>query len=336
MGKALRKIKKFRTIRSRRIRNRRIRRRTQKIEDRKEINDNNKAQIENNQPITEIPPQMPPAQEDILSRYSKDRIDFLYAERENIINEYLTKEIEEFDPHFSAEAINGNMTIKRNCIIYCLYDILNNITKTFGYRFPENFKHSVIALYDYFLSKSNKEMKVLYMGRTMYACMDIIDKEEGIGVFLNEKFQKMFTTDDEIDVLEVTDFKLYPVKPFDYFAHFCVNAYISKRGDMNFFIYLKKLKEKFDEIAFYLLSNGETKRNKPSVNYCSIFSLAYDETKKHLPLGDNYINDYMNNFKARIKYSSEDYLLALQLYQDSIPLVEEAKIKYAKIMEEKN
>ena len=62
--------------------------------------------------------------------------------------------------------------------------------------------------------------------------------------------------------------------------------------------YLKKFKEKFDDISFYLLINEKTKQNKPSTNYFSIFTLAYDTTKNDLPFGDNFINDYMNNFKT--------------------------------------
>ena len=97
--------------------------------------------------------------------------------------------------------------------------------------------------------------------------------------------------------------------------------------------YLKKFKEKFDKIAFYFLINEETKLNKPSTNYFSIFSMAYEETKNELPNGDNFINDYMNKFKNRIQYSNEDLSLAKNQLEESISLVEEAKLKYAQILE---
>ena len=202
--------------------------------------------------------------------------------------------------------------------------------------FPENFEPSVMALFDYFLSKSHKEMKASYMGRILYACLDIIDKEEGLGVFLNEDFQKNFTTDDEIDVLEATDFTIYPIKPFDYFSHFCFNAQVIKRGNSNFLNYLKKLKEKFHEISFNFLFNEETKINLPSTNYCSILLMAYDATKNNLPTGDNFIIDYVNNFKNKIQYSNNDYILALKQYENSIHLIEEAKQKYKHISEGNN
>ena len=329
MVKTFLKIRKFKTLGPRRIRGRRAeRRKALKI---KEKMKEKKAKI--NKINNFFPSLNTSTKEDILSIYSKDRIEFLFSESDNVINEYLTKEIEEFVPYFSQEPINPLMKKQRTCIIYGLFDLINKITAGSNYVFPENFMHSVIALYDYFLAKSQKEMKFYYMGRTMYACMDIIDKESGMGVFLNEDFQNRFTTDDEIDVLEATDFILYPIKPFDYFSHFCFNAHVIKREDSNFLNYLKKFKEKFDKLAFYFLINEKTKLNKPSTNYLSIFSMVYETTKNELPLGDNFINDYLNNFKNRIQYSNEDYSLAKNQLKESISLVEEAKLKYAQILE---
>ena len=329
MVKTFLKIRKFKTLRPRRIRGGRAERR--KAHKKKEKKREKKAKINKFNYV--FPSIDNPIKEDILSKYSKDRIEFLFCERDNVLNDYLTKEIEEFIPYFSQEPINPLMKKRRSCFIYGLFDLLNKITTCFNYIFPENFIHSVLALYDYFLAKSQKEMKFSFMGRTMYACMDIIDKESGMGVFLHENFQKQFTTDDEIDVLEATDFKLYPIKPFDYFSLFCFNAHVIKRQDSDFLNYLKKLKEKFDKIAFYFLINEETKLNKPSTNYLSIFSMAYEETKNELPHGDNFINDYLNEFKNRIQYSNEDYSLAKNQLKESISLVEEAKLKYAQILE---
>ena len=42
----------------------------------------------------------------------------------------------------------------------------------------------------------------------------------------------------------------------------------------------------------------------------------------------------MNNFKNRILYPDEDYLLAKKHLKESISLVEEAKNKYAQVLEE--
>ena len=61
--------------------------------------------------------------------------------------------------------------------------------------------------------------------------------------------------------------------------------------------------------------------------------MVYETTKNELPLGDNFINDYLNNFKNRIQYSNEDYSLAKNQLKESISLVEEAKLKYAQILE---
>ena len=330
MVKTFIKIKKFVPKHPKRIRGKRAQRRKfHKIKKQEKKSKKSKN-------ITfKIPSLDDPFKKDILSRYSNDRIEFLFSEGNNVINEYLTKEKEEFIP-FSEESIAPHMKEKRHFVIYGMFDMINKINTLCNYKFPQNFLHSVIALYDYFLFKSQKEMNLSYMGRTIYACADIIDKEEGLGVFLNEQFQKNFTTDDEIDVLEEIDFNLYPVKPFDYFSHFCFNAHILKRNDSNFLNYLEKLKEKFDEIAFYLLINEETRINKPSTNYLSIFLIAYDETKKNLPLGDNFINDYLNNFRNKIKYHEENYSMALEQLEKSYSLVEEAKFKYIEFSEQNN
>ena len=329
MVKTFLKIKKSKKLRPRRIRGGRAeRRKAHKIKEKKKEEKDQISKISYLFSSMNIH-----SKEDIFSRYSKDRIEFLFDESENVLNDYLTKEIEEFIPYISQEPVNPSMKKQRNCVIYGLFDLMNKITTGFNYTFPENYMHSVIALYDYFLAKSQKEMKFFYMGRTMYACMDIIDKESGLGVFLNHDFQNKFTTDDEIDVLEATDFKLYPIKPFDYFSQFCFNAHVIKREDSDFLNYLKKIQEKFDEIAFYFLINEETKLNKPSTNYFSIFSMAYEATKDELPNGDNFINDYMNKFKNRIQYSNEDLSLAKNQLEESISLVEEAKLKYAQILE---
>ena len=100
--------------------------------------------------------------------------------------------------------------------------------------------------------------------------------------------------------------------------------------------YLKKLKEKFDEIAFYLLINEESKINKTSTNYLSIFLIAFEKTKNYLPLGDNFINDYINNFRSKINYQEENYSMVLEQLEKSISLVEEAKFKYSEFNEQNN
>ena len=334
MVKTFLKLKKFSTLAPNNIKSRRLeRKRAYQLKLKKKSRKRNVKITKPNEPISSP---VNPFQYDILSRYSKDRIDFLFHVGDNFINENLSKEKEEFCSPFPIEETNLSINIKRNCILYGLHDLLYKISTGFNFIFPENFEPSVMALFDYFLSKSHKEMKASYMGRILYACLDIIDKEEGLGVFLNEDFQINFTTDDEIDVLEATDFTIYPIKPFDYFSHFCFNAQVIKRGNSNFLNYLKKLKEKYHEISFNFLINEETKINKPSTNYCSILSMAYDATKNNLPTGDNFIIDYMNNFKNKIQYSNDDYILALKQYEDSIHLIEEAKQKYKHISEGNN
>lgn len=327
MVKTFLKIKKAKKLNRRRIRGdikeRKARRKTRKF---KGISRHKQAQVATAQIIdTNVLPIIP-LPIDNLSKYPQDLIKFLYLEGDNVINQYLEKEKEEFTP-ISLENIHPGINQKRNFAIYGLFDVKNQITALNDFKFPQNFLHSVIALFDSFLLKAEKELKTSYMVRTIFTCMVLIDKEEGLRVFTTEPFQNYFTSDDEIDVLEATDFKLYPVKPYDYFSHFYFNAQVMNRGDNIFLNYLEILKERFDLIAFNLLFNDDSKQKKPSTNYFSIFKMAYDATKNYLPNENNFINDYMEAFKNRINYTIDDYLFAEKKLEESYDYMEETKMK---------
>ena len=267
---------------------------------------------------------------DPLSRFSQDRIDFLYSERENVLNEYFTRENAEFIPYIPLAISDPSIIKKRHLALYGLFDIINQLINTTRLKFPLDFAQKIMALYDLFLTNINSqnEIKMSYLARTLFACVSLYDKEEGLNVFIHDNFQYYFTTDDEIDVLEAVDFNLNPVKPYDYFSLFCFCAEVSRRGDITFLNYLEKLKEKFNEIAIALLFNEESRNNRPSVNYVSIFKMAYEETKMLLPIDDNFINDYLTEFQNRIHYSNDNYVLAKTQIEKSHNILEEFKVKY--------
>lgn len=266
--------------------------------------------------------------EDYLSKYSMDRIIFLYKERENSLNGFLKREKEEFNLniYLENENIDNNIHKFRNRVLYGLLEIKNQITNIFNIIFPDNFLFSVMALFELFLSRVNKEITSDYIRRIMCACIDIIAKEEGLGVFNADEFQNNFTSDDEIDILEATDFKIDPVKPHDFFSLFFFIAHFEKRKDVEFLNYLERFKKAFNKVAFNILFNENSKQNKPSTNYLSIFLIAYEETKNFLPKNDNYINDYISNFKNHINYTDEKYSLAKIQNLEAIDLLEKIKI----------
>ena len=60
----------------------------------------------------------------------------------------------------------------------------------------------------------------------------------------------------------------------------------------------------------------------------SIFLITYELTKNFVPSGDNYINEYINDFKKRINYEDEFYLLAKMDYLKGVSFVEKTKLLY--------
>lgn len=290
----------------------------------KNENVNNKLNQTNISPAINTP-------NDILSKFSQNRIDFLVSERENALNEYFLRENVEFIPFIPLAISDPSIIKNRHLALFGLFDIIKQLINSTGFKFPLDLEQKVIALYDLFLTNAipQNQMKMSYLTKTLFACVSIYDKEEGLNVFINDFFQQYFTSDDEIDVLEAVDFNLNPVKPYDYFSLFCFNAQVARRNDAIFLNYLEELKKKFNEIAINLLFNEESRNNKPSINYVSIFKIAYDETKGLLSNEDNFINDYLVEFQNRIHYTNDNYLLAKTQIEKSCNIMEEFKIKYA-------
>lgn len=327
MTKTFIKIRKRNSLRPRRRGNRNERKKSKNKKS--EINPKFK-NISSAQPSSPPPILDVPQYEDNISKFNKARIEFLFAERDNTLNDYFLRETEEFELNMYIQKENTNERLQkiRNFLLYSLLDIKAQITTIFNYTFPANFVHSVIALFDLFLARSNKEMDANYAKRIMNACMDIIDKKEGLGVFINKDFKKTFTPDDEVDILEATDLEIDPVKPYDYFSLFYFNSHVSKRNNVLLLNYIESFKKLFDKVAFCFLFNLNTKKNKPSTNYMSIFLITYELTKNFVPSGDNYINEYINDFKKRINYEDEFYLLAKMDYLKGVSLVEKTKLLY--------
>ena len=331
MVKTFSKQRKFKRIggrrrHSRRLAKKRLQRRKNKLNHKTKKNEN----VNNQLNQMNISPSII-APNDALSKFSQHRIDFLVSERDNALNEYFLRENAEFIPFIPLAISDPSIIKKRHLTLFGLFDIIKQLINTTGIKFPLDFEHKVIALYDLFLTNVNSqnEMKMSYLTKTLFACVSLYDKEEGLNVFINDYFQQYFTSDDEIDVLEAVDFNLNPVKPYDYFSLFCFNAQVARRNDAIFLNYLEKLKEKFNEIAINLLFNEESRNNKPSVNYVSILKMAYDDTKNLLTNEDNFINDYLVHFQNRIHYTNDNYLSAKTQIEKSCSILKEFKNKYA-------
>lgn len=247
-----------------------------------------------------------------INYYLKERIYFLFIEETNNINKLLATEKNELNetylnkPKYKQE--------NRVLVLIGLKDIITQIIQQNPHlAFPDNFIFSVIALFDFYLDKSTKELKRVDMVRALYSCLDLIDKEQNIGIFSNSYFEKYVNCDMEIEIFETVDLNFYPVKLFDYFDIFYFKITQIKKNDKKFLDYFEKFKKKFLDLAFYMVFHEHSKKLKPSNNFVSCLIHAYEST---LPINQNFneLNDFINQFD----YSEEDYSNSNIMLEESI------------------
>jgi hypothetical protein len=247
-----------------------------------------------------------------INYYLKERINFLFLEVTTNINKLLATEKNELNetylnkPKYKQE--------NRVLVLIGLKDIITQIIQQNPHLvFPDNFIFSVIALFDFYLDKSTKELKRVDMVRALYSCLDLIDKEQNIGIFSNSYFEKYVNYDMEIEIFETVDLNFYPVKLFDYFDIFYFKITQIKKNDKKFLDYFEEFKKKFLDLAFYMVFHEHSKKLKPSNNFVSCLIHAYEST---LPINQNFneLNDFINQFD----YSEEDYSNSNIMIEESI------------------
>ena len=149
MVKTFSKQRKFRRI-GRRLRHshlsakKRLQRRKAKFVQKTEKNKNVKSELNqtNNPAII--------TSNDILSKFSPNRNDFLYSERDNTLNDYLLREQAEFIPFIPLAISDPSISKKRHLTLYGLFDIIKQFIDKTGFKFPLDLEQKVIALYDLF------------------------------------------------------------------------------------------------------------------------------------------------------------------------------------------
>ena len=247
-----------------------------------------------------------------INYYLKERINFLSLEVTTNINKLLATEKNELNetylnkPKYKQE--------NRVLVLIGLKDIITQIIQQNPhFVFPDNFIFSVIALFDFYLDKSTKELKRADMVRALYSCLDLIDKEQNIGIFSNSYFEKYVNCDMEIEIFETVDLNFYPVKLFDYFDIFYFKITQIKKNDKKFLDYFEEFKKKFLDLAFYMVFHEHSKKLKPSNNFVSCLIHAFERT---LPINQNFneLNECINRFD----YSEEDYSNSNIMIEESI------------------
>ena len=96
----------------------------------------------------------------------------------------------------------------RSFVLVGLLELVEKINQQF--RLPDNFIFSTIALFDEYLNKTERYLSRKEMVKVLYACLNLLDKEQNINIF--NEFKKFYDCELEYEILEVIDLELYPKK----------------------------------------------------------------------------------------------------------------------------
>ena len=183
---------------------------------------------------------------------------------------------------------------------------------------PENFIFSTIAFFDKYLEKTEKFLIKKEMVSALYACLDILDKEQNINIFTHEMFKPFFTFETECEILETVDLEVYPEKLYDHFQKMYYFLTQIHQIDSNFVKFVKEFKKIFLNFAFFLLFHNESKKKTPISNFISCCILSYEKCKNTLSQESTILKDYFEEIKKSNEYSDNDSEICRQLIDESI------------------
>lgn len=186
---------------------------------------------------------------------------------------------------------------------------------------PENFIFSAIALFDKYLGKNNKYLSKNDMIRCFFACLDLLDKEQNIGVFTSPFFKKYFNYKIEYKILDILNLKIYPKKMYDYFSKFYYNVYMKYQENNHILDFLNVFKKAFLEISFFFLFYNETIDKKPYENFIYCLLYSFEKAKELMPTEAECIENYISQFKDEfINYSEMEFNNIKKLIKESFIL----------------
>jgi hypothetical protein len=183
---------------------------------------------------------------------------------------------------------------------------------------PENFIFSTIAFFDKYLEKTEKFLSKKEMVSALYACLDILDKEQNINIFTHEMFKPFFTFETECEILETVDLEVYPEKLYDHFQKMYYFLTQIHQIDSNFMKFVKEFKKIFLNFAFFLLFHNESKKKTPISNFISCCILSYEKCKNTLPQESTILKECIEEIKKNNHYSDNDSEKSRQLIDESI------------------
>ena len=146
-----------------------------------------------------------------------------------------------------------------------------------------------------------------------------MDQFQNIQVFTTSFFKKTTNPNFEMDlnILNVVDLNLFPVKIYDYFEIFYLRISQEKKADKKYQKYIKLFKDVFAEFNFYFTFHENSKIKKPSINFisCLIMTNTFiiNKYKQKYDIVENCINYY----KKVMNYDEQEYLFAKEIIKES-------------------
>ena len=254
-----------------------------------------------------------------INYYIQSKIDFLLGQEKDTISRLKDTENSEFDlaklerpPKYKQE--HRALAIIGIKDILCQVLELNKDTL----KISDNFIFSVISLYDCYIQNIEKDLSKNEMVKSIISCLIFIDKYQNVGVFLTSFFKSSnpnFYLD--LNILNVVDLNLFPVKIFDYFDIFFLRISQIKKDDKNYQRYVKLFKDVFIEFNFYFTFHENAKVKKPSINFISCLIMTYEFLKNNNSIKYEIVKTYIKYYKQVLNYDDQEYLYAREIIKES-------------------
>ena len=255
-----------------------------------------------------------------MNYYSQPKINFLLSQEDNTITRLLKKESSEFSelkpdetPKYKQEH-RAVALIGLKDIIFQVFELSKGKLSL-----PDNFVFSVIALYELYIKSSKKDLSKSENIKSLFSCLIFIDQFQNIQVFTTSFFKRTTNPNFEMDlnILNVVDLNLFPVKIYDYFEIFFLRISQEKKDDKKYQKYINLFNDVFSEFNFYFSFHENSKIKKPSINFISCLIMTYTFISNKYKLKYEIIEDYINYYKRIMKYDAQEYLFAKEIIKES-------------------
>ena len=204
-----------------------------------------------------------------------------------------------------------------NLLLVGLYQVFEQINAQF--KLPDNFIFDTIALIDEYLKNCNKYLNLKDMVKILYACIDILAKEQNLKISFKEFFKGLFDLKVEFDIFEVVNCKIYPEKMYDYFSKFYYQFIHEQNQNDDSLKVFKAFKHNFMFISFIILFNNNSLSKNHLMNFIYSLLLTLEKTKEVVTENImDILEKRVYDFIKEYKYSNTEYMDFKLLFTQSM------------------